>query len=264
MKSEKKNLEKAAAYLAKAQYICLLTGAGISAESGLKTFRDAGGLWETHPIEKVATPEGFAEDPKLVWEFYNARRKAADTAVPNAAHIALARLEMGRKRKTKKSKSSNGNGTGHHAPEPLTILTQNIDGLHQQAGSQTVVELHGSIWKVRCTGCGVVSRDFPVELPLLPRCGECGSLLRPHVVWFGEQLFAEDLEAADAAIEACDLFVVIGTSAVVQPAASYPFIAARRGVPVVEINKEKTPVSAIAELSLMGLAGEILPLIIPD
>jgi NAD-dependent deacetylase len=264
MKSEKKNLEQAAALLAKAKHVCVLTGAGISAESGIKTFRDAGGLWEDHPIEKVATPEGFAEDPKLVWEFYNARRKAADTAVPNAAHIALARLELGMHRKKKKSGPTNGNGSGHRIPEPLAILTQNIDGLHQQAGSRNVVELHGSIWKVRCTGCAVVSRDFPVELPLLPRCGECGSLLRPHVVWFGESLNVEDLDAADAAIEACDLFLVIGTSAVVQPAASYPFMAARRKIPVIEINKEKTPVSSIAELSLLGLAGEILPQIIPD
>ena len=144
----------------------------------------------------------------------------------------------------------------------MTILTQNIDGLHQQAGSRNVVELHGSIWKVRCTGCGVISRDFPVELPLLPRCQECGSLLRPHVVWFGENLDIEVLDAAESAIEACDLFVVIGTSAVVQPAAAYPFMAARRGVPVIEVNMEKTPVSPIAALSLFGRAGEILPKII--
>jgi NAD-dependent deacetylase len=263
MKIDRRHLEKATAYLKSAKAICVLTGAGISAESGIKTFRDAGGLWEDHPIEKVATPEGFAEDPRLVWNFYNARRKAADTAVPNAAHIALARLEIGLARKSKKPKSSNGNGAGHHTPDPLTILTQNIDGLHQQAGSQKVVELHGSIWKIRCTGCGVVSRDFPVELPILPRCVDCGSLLRPHVVWFGEQLHSDDLDAAEGAIESCDLFVVIGTSAIVQPAASYPVMAARRGVPVIEINKEKTPITPIAALSLHGLAGEILPQIIP-
>jgi NAD-dependent deacetylase len=264
MKVDKKHLTAATSLLAKAKSICILTGAGVSAESGIKTFRDAGGLWEDHAIEKVATPEGFAEDPKLVWEFYNARRKAADVAAPNTAHIALARLELSLKRKPKKSGTSNGNGTGHRKPEPVTVLTQNIDGLHQQAGSRNVIELHGSIWKVRCTGCGVVSRDFPVELPILPRCGECGSLLRPHVVWFGEQLEADILDEADRALLACDLFLVVGTSAVVQPAASYPFHAARRGVPVIEVNKEKTPVSEIAALSLIGLAGEILPKIIPD
>jgi len=264
MKIGKKALDKASDYLAKAQRLCVLTGAGISAESGIKTFRDAGGLWEEHPIEQVATPKGFAEDPRLVWEFYNARRKAADVAVPNAAHMALARLELGLLRKTKKSGTSAGNGSGHRTPEAMTILTQNIDGLHQQAGSRNVVELHGSIWQIRCTGCGVVSRDFPVELPLLPHCEACGRLLRPHVVWFGENLEVAVLEAADSAIAECDLFVVIGTSAVVQPAASYPFAAARRRIPVIEINKERTPVSSIADLSLMGLAGEILPQIIPE
>jgi NAD-dependent deacetylase len=268
MSLDKKHLAKASDYLAGAESICILTGAGISAESGIKTFRDAGGLWETHPVEKVATPEGFADDPRLVWEFYNARRKAADIAVPNAAHIALARLEHGRLRKAKKKSSpsngnGNGNGSGHKPRAPFTILTQNIDGLHQQAGSQNVVELHGSVWKVRCTGCGIVASDFPIELPLLPHCEECSGLLRPHIVWFGENLEAKVLDAAEEALGACDLFLVIGTSAVVQPAASYPFMAARRGVPVVEINKEETPVTEIAALSLTGPAGQILPKIIP-
>jgi NAD-dependent deacetylase len=248
MKLDKSHLTKAATLLASAKSIGVLTGAGISAESGIKTFRDAGGLWEDHPIEKVATPEGFAEDPRLVWQFYNARRKAAKTTTPNPAHLALARLERAHGRITR---------------QPISILTQNIDGLHQQAGSLNVVELHGSIWKVRCTGCHMVSQDFPVELPLLPRCGDCGSLLRPHVVWFGEHLEPDILEIAESVTQSCDVFLVIGTSAVVQPAASYPFFAARRGVPVIEINIEKTPVSAIAALSLHGLAGEILPKIIP-
>jgi len=263
MKIDRKHLDKASTYLAKANSICILTGAGISAESGLKTFREAGGLWEDHPIEKVATPHGFADDPQLVWQFYNARRKAANIAAPNAAHMALARLEVGRQRTVKKPGTTNGNGTGHRKPEPVTLLTQNIDGLHQQAGSRKVVELHGSIWKVRCTGCGIISGDFPVELPILPHCDDCGKLLRPHVVWFGENLESAVLDAADQAIEECDLFVVIGTSAVVQPAASYPFLAARRGVPVIEINIEKTPVSAIAALSLLGPAGDLLPRVIP-
>src|SRR5882724_10595796 len=130
MKVDKKHLAKASSLLAKAKSICILTGAGISAESGIKTFRDAGGLWETHPVEKVATPEGFSEDPKLVWRFYNARRKAADVAVPNAAHLALARMELGLLRKAKKKPSASnghGNGNGIHAPavKPMTILTQN-------------------------------------------------------------------------------------------------------------------------------------------
>jgi len=239
----KEPLAKARAFLEAARSITVLTGAGISAESGLKTFRDHGGLWEDHSIEQVATPEGFARDPRLVWSFYNARRKAAQTARPNAAHRALARLETGRR---------------------LTILTQNIDGLHQKAGSRKVVELHGSIWEVHCVGCGALTCQFAIELPILPHCENCRNLLRPHVVWFGEQLDAEVLSAAEAAVDECDLFLVIGTSAVVQPAASYPFLAARRGKPVIEINKEETPVSAIAAISLLGLAGKILPKIIPD
>jgi NAD-dependent deacetylase len=236
------SIENAAALLAEAEAICVLTGAGISAESGIRTFRDAGGFWEEHAVEDVATPEGFARDPALVWRFYNARRKAAHAALPNTAHQALARLEA-------------------HA-DSVTILTQNIDGLHQRAGSRHVVELHGSIWKVRCTDCGEVWSDFPVELLFPPRCLSCEGLLRPHVVWFGEMLDSDVLAAAEQAAEHCDLFLVIGTSAIVQPAASYPFLASRRGVPVIEVNKETTPVTAIAAVSLLGKAGEILPRLI--
>jgi len=239
----KENIKKAQALLESARFVGVLTGAGISAESGIKTFRDAGGLWEDHSIDQVATPEGFARDPRLVWSFYNARRKAAQNARPNAAHSALARLEEGRR---------------------VAILTQNIDGLHQRAGSKNVVELHGSIWEVRCVGCGALTCRFAIELPILPHCENCGKLLRPHVVWFGEQLDPKVLDAAIGVVEECDLFLVIGTSAVVQPAASYPFLASRRGAPVIEVNKEKTPVTAIAAVSLLGLAGEILPQILPD
>jgi NAD-dependent deacetylase len=258
----KDSLEKAATLIASARSICILTGAGVSAESGIKTFRDAGGLWENHPIEAVATPEGFARDPRRVWEFYNARRKAAHQASPNPAHLALARLELGLQRQAKlKPAPTNGHGhkAAHRKPAPVSLLTQNVDGLHQQGGSQNVIELHGSVWKVRCTGCGIISTDHPVELPVLPHCEACGKLLRPHIVWFGESLEPEVLDAADIAVEECDLFLVIGTSAIVQPAASYPFIAARHGKPVIEVNKEKTPVSAIATITLLGLAGEILP-----
>ncbi len=240
---------KARALIAKAQRIVALTGAGASAESGIKTFRAAEGLWEEHSIEDVATPEGFKRDPQLVWRFYNERRRCADVATPNAGHIALARMESLRLLR-QKLKS---------AIPPFLILTQNIDGLHQQAGSQNVLELHGSIWKVRCTGCERVSEDFPIQLPVPPRCADCASLLRPHVVWFGEMLEEAILEQADQAVEACDLFLVIGTSALVHPAAAYPFHAAQRHVPVIEINLEPTPVTKIATLSLLGKAGDLLP-----
>ncbi len=231
--------DRASRSISNAHSIVVLTGAGISAESGIKTFRDSGGLWDDHAIEDVATPQGFSRNPTLVWNFYNARRKTAQSAKPNPAHLALARLEKEGRLKA--------------------VLTQNIDGLHQRAGSQFVVELHGSIWKIRCTGCGTISDKFPVELPVLPYCSTCKGLLRPHVVWFGESLEPKILDDSETSIEECDLFLVIGTSAVVQPAASYPFWAARRGVVVIEINKEKTPISELATVSLLGLAGEILP-----
>jgi NAD-dependent deacetylase len=265
--------------LKQAKKVCVLTGAGISAESGLKTFRDAGGLWDDHPIEKVATMKGFKEDPGLVWRFYNARRRNADVASPNAAHLALARLELAKSRqaKTRPHKmgethgngNGNGNGNGHgkggpHASSPFTLLTQNIDGLHQQAGSVNVVELHGSIWKVRCTGCGEVTIDHPIELPVLPYCPKCEGLQRPEVVWFGEMLNPDVLEKAEAATVACDLFLVIGTSAIVHPAASYPLIAAQRNVPVIEVNMEQTPVTQVAAATLLGKAGEILPKLVND
>ncbi len=260
---------KARKFVASSKSLCVLTGAGISAESGIRTFRDAGGLWEDYPIAQVATPEGFAGDPKRLWKFYNARRRAADVATPNAAHIALARLETNFRRQRRlpsvpKPRRTLGKRsiTRDGLVGSMTILTQNIDGLHQQAGSQNVVELHGSVWKVRCTDCGIVSTDFPIELPILPLCEVCEGLLRPHIVWFGEPLDSEILGMAEAAVRACDLFLVVGTSAVVQPAASYPFIAARRNVPVIEVNAERTPISTIAELSLMGKAGEILPKIV--
>jgi NAD-dependent deacetylase len=275
MPSQSKEIALARKLLQKSKSICVLTGAGISAESGIQTFRDSGGMWEEHPVEKVATPQGFKADPELVWKFYNARRKNADVAAPNPAHLALARLEVGKRRSSKSASAGheshgngngngNGNGKSHHSKAPFTLLTQNIDGLHQQAGSQNVVELHGSIWKVQCTKCGVISSDFPIELPILPYCDACKGLLRPYVVWFGEMLEPEILKAAEASTLACDLFIVVGTSAIVQPAASYPFIASQRDVPVIEVNKEHTPVSAIATVSLIGKAGEILPKLVSE
>jgi NAD-dependent deacetylase len=239
-------LKKARAGLGSARHVCILTGAGISAASGIKTFRDAGGLWEDHRVEQVATLEGFEEDPALVWRFYNARRKAADRASPNAAHLALARMELALKRQSGTRMS-------------FTILTQNIDGLHQQAGSQNVLELHGSVWQVRCMDCEEISEDYPLELPIPARCDDCGALLRPNVVWFGEMLDRAVLDAAEQAIQKCDLLLVVGTSAVVQPAASFPLLASRRGIPIIEVNTEVTPVSVYATVALKGPAEILLP-----
>ncbi len=146
----------------------------------------------------------------------------------------------------------------------MTVLTQNIDGLHQKAGNRDVVELRGNLWRVRCAECGTVSADHPVELPILPRCGRCPGLLRPDVVWFGEMLSPKALADAEKAAVSCDLFLVVGTSAQVQPAASFAFRAYDRGIPVVEINKEPTPVSNFVVVSLIGRAGVILPALVED
>lgn len=236
------DIEKARKLIRKSARLCVLTGAGISAESGLSTFRDSGGLWNNYPVEQVATPQAFGKDPRLVWRFYNERRKNASKAEPNPAHIALAEIEDAKN---------------------AVILTQNVDGLHQRAGSKTVVELHGSLWKLRCTQCSGTCRDMPVEVPILPYCVKCKGLLRPDIVWFGEPLNPDSIRKAQEASGNCDLFMVIGTSARVYPAAALPMIAARRGVPVIEINKEPTQLSETAAVSLIGKAGEILPEIIP-
>jgi NAD-dependent deacetylase len=217
-----------------------LTGAGVSAESGVPTFRGTGGLWRHYRPEDLATPQAFARDPNLVWEWYDWRRGLIAGCEPNAAHVALAGMEA-------------------RLPD-FVLITQNVDGLHQLAGSRRVLELHGNIWRMRCTlrGTSLTERRTPLpELP--PRCPECGALLRPDVVWFGEALPAGVLEAAFAAAAACDLMLVVGTSAVVQPAAGLPLLARDHGAVVVEVNPEPTPLSGYADLSLRQPAAQALP-----
>lgn len=235
-------LEQAACWLRQAEQVCVLTGAGVSAESGVPTFRGSDGLWEGHRIEDVASPEGFRRDPALVWQFYNARRANLRQVQPNAGHYALAALER-------------------RWGDRFTIVTQNVDGLHQAAGSQRVLELHGNLRRTRCLGCGEV-RDRGLEpLEALPRCPRCGGPLRPDIVWFGEALPEEIWEAAVWAAHSCDLLLVVGTSAVVYPAASLIPIA-KRGTPsarIVEINLTRTEASHQADLGLYGPSGTILP-----
>jgi NAD-dependent deacetylase len=216
-----------------------LTGAGISAESGVPTFRGDGGLWKERRAVDLATPEAFARDPKLVWEFYNWRRELLGPLRPNAAHMALAEIES--------------------RMPGFTLATQNIDGLHQLAGSSNMLELHGNIWRVRCTKCGGVSENREVPLPALPTCTACGGLLRPHVVWFGESLNPVILQSVYQAIEKCEVMLVIGTSGIVQPAASMGLHALQHGAFVAEINLEPTPYSPAFSLSIKGKAGEIAP-----
>ena len=225
--------------LAEAERIVVLTGAGISAESGVPTFRGEGGLWRQYRATDLATPEAFAGDPALVWEFYNWRRELLQPLEPNPAHTTLVELER-------------------RSPH-FTLITQNIDGLHQKAGSKNVVELHGNIWRVRCTRCSDLGEDRTVPLPKLPSCKKCGGLLRPHVVWFGEMLDPDILNAAYGAIEGCDAMLVVGTSGTVQPAASMGMRARHRGAFVAEINLDPTPYTEIYETTIAGKAGEVLP-----
>jgi len=219
--------------------VAVLTGAGISAESGIPTFRGEGGLWRNFRPQELATPQAFRRDPTLVWEWYDWRRGLIAACAPNAAHETLAEMET--------------------ALPNFTLITQNVDGLHQAAGNRNVLTLHGDIWRMRCTGCGKTSenRQSPLDIP--PRCPECGNLLRPDVVWFGESLPEEVLEAAWAAAARCRLMLVIGTSAAVQPAASLPLVALRNGARLVEVNPAETPLSAHAHETLRGPAAELLP-----
>jgi NAD-dependent deacetylase len=216
-----------------------LTGAGISAESGIPTFRGAGGLWRNFRAEDLATPQAFAQDPLLVWEWYDWRRGLIAQAQPNAAHRALAELEQRAAR--------------------FTLATQNVDGLHDRAGSRHTLKLHGDIWTLRCTSCSRAWIDNRAKLPELPPRCECGGIARPGVVWFGEALPDGVWDEAVRAANNCDLFLVIGTSAVVYPAAGLVQMAKSAGAKVVEINLSETPVTSSSDFSWQGPAAEALP-----
>lgn len=219
--------------------VVALTGAGVSAESGVPVFRGPGGLWERYRPEDLATPEAFARDPVLVWRWYKWRLSMVLKAKPNPAHLALAELEkMGLL---------------------VAVVTQNVDGLHQAAGSRRVVELHGSIRRARCTSChNRVRLDRVPEEDVL-RCPRCGSPMRPDVVWFGEPLPGSAWSEAVRLSSTCRCMLVVGTSGVVQPAASLLFTAKRSGALVVEVNVEETPITRVADVFLEGPAGRVLP-----
>ncbi|MGH8702124.1 MAG: SIR2 family NAD-dependent protein deacylase [Burkholderiales bacterium] len=223
-----------------ARRVVALTGAGISADSGIPTFRDVQtGLWARFRPEELATPEAFRRDPQLVWDWYEWRRGLVADAEPNAGHRALARLEG-------------------LVPEFL-LVTQNVDGLHQRAGSRAIVELHGNIYRNRCFAEGVVVTERQEKGERPPRCPRCGAHLRPDVVWFGEMLPAQALADAETAARGCDVLLSIGTSAAVFPAAQLPVTALQSGAMVVELNKDPTPLSAVTTFSLLGRASELLP-----
>lgn len=216
------------------------TGAGVSAESGVPTFRGEEGLWKKFRAEELATFEAFQANPKIVWEWYKYRREIINKIEPNPGHYAIA--EMAR------------------LFDRFQLVTQNIDDLHRAAGSEDIVELHGNIKRNRCLDCGRISYDEKFE-QFPPLCG-CGGRLRPDVVWFGEFLPAGAIEKAFAVSKSCDLFFSVGTSGIVQPAASLPNMARQHGAFVVEINIEPTEISFIADLHLEGKSGEILPAVV--
>jgi len=229
--------------LASAASVTVLTGAGVSAASGIPTFRGSGGLWRNFRAEDLATPEAFERDPATVWEWYQMRRASIASARPNAAHEAIA-------------------AWSRRFPR-FTLVTQNVDGLHERAGTLSVVRFHGSIWRLSCfERCGGAEeswedRTVPFdELP--PRCPACGGLARPGVVWFGETIPPDALAAADAALD-CDVCLAVGTSSLVMPAAGLVEEARRRGAWTAEVNPEATPASGAVDLAIAGRAEEILP-----
>ena len=241
--------------LARASRILVLTGAGISAESGVPTFRGAGGLWKSHRPESLATPSAFARDPRLVWEWYGWRRELVSACRPNAAHLALARAARER--------------------DGIRIVTQNVDGLHadaaREAGSGTAalpIELHGSLFRARCTRCGDErAHREPIDASSresLPSCAQCAGLLRPAVVWFGETLEPAVIEQAWSLASAAEICLVVGTSGVVQPAASLAEVTRAAGGAVIEVNPDDTPLTAIATVSVRGTAVEVVPEIARD
>ena len=221
--------------------IAVLTGAGVSKGSGIPTYRDgADSLWNAYHPQDLATPEAFARDPELVWKFYDWRRQNMARAKPNAAHLTLAEMET--------------------ALPDFTLVTQNIDGLHREAGSKNILYLHGDIWLVRCTKCDYHGEDRRVPLPELPpRCPGCDAMLRPDIVWFGEALNPQTLHEAEQAFRAADIALVIGTSSVVYPAAYLPFYTIEHGGRVIEFNMERTALSSYAAEVILGPSEATLP-----
>jgi len=232
--------------LVEAEHVAVLTGAGISAESGIPTFRDPGGLWEEFDPQELANVEAFLDEPELVQGWYRHRRQVVEDAEPNAGHRALEELEA--------------------YVSSVAVVTQNVDDLHNRAGSNTVVELHGNITHNYCMDCGRDAApervDTAIEDGTPARCAECDGLIRPDVVWFGERLPADAVERADSAAQRADVFLSVGTSAVVFPAARYPVVAREQGAYVAEINPDTTGITDDVDESIRGPAGDVLPALV--
>ena len=222
------------------RHCVVLTGAGISAESGVPTFRGQDGLWGKFRAEELATMEAFVANPTLVWEWYNWRRELMGKVEPNPGHYAITQLEK--------------------LFDRFTLVTQNVDGLHRLAGSERILELHGSIYRNKCASCNQpFADDLHIDPDSIPSCASCGGRIRPDVVWFGEMLDPEIIRTAFEESERCDIFLSIGTSALVHPAASLPAMAKRRGATLVEINLEQTPLSHVVDYFVGEKSGEFMP-----
>jgi NAD-dependent deacetylase len=278
--------------------VLVLTGAGVSAESGVPTFRGPQGLWRDYRAEQLATPQAFARDPRLVWEWYAWRRTLVARCAPNAAHEALARFALRRDVACRATSADGARGDGREDVGAwVRLITQNVDGLHAEAARAAALallaetsreaipdvggaargpsaaalplELHGSLFRSRCTRCGARydRRDEPVDatsVETLPRCARCGALLRPDVVWFGEALDPEVLDAATRAAERATLCLVVGTSGVVHPAAGLARITRTAGGRVVEVNPEATPLTPLADVAVRLPAALAVPRILAD
>ena len=233
-------IDQLAQTIANCSRCAVLTGAGISAESGVPTFRGKDGLWGKFKPEELATVDAFMSNSKLVWEWYKWRRELMGKVKPNPGHLALAELES--------------------LIPTFCLITQNVDGLHQQAGSETLLELHGNIHRNKCLDCNApFLGDDEIDPDKIPRCERCGGPIRPDVVWFGEMLDSSTIEAAFKAAETAEVFLSIGTSALVHPAASLPVAAKQHGATLIEINPEQTPLTASADIYFPASSGKLLP-----
>ncbi len=242
-KTEAKFSRKLIERLYKAYNVVVLTGAGISAASGVPTFRGKDGLWNKFNPEELANVDAFLKNPELVWEWYQWRRNLIKNVKPNLGHYALVDLE------------------GFY--NEFTLITQNVDNLHQLAGSRNVIELHGNIMRNKCHNCGrLYEREVEFKNGELPTCPHCGGLIRPDVVWFGEMLPADAIQSAQQAAAAAEVFFSIGTSAQVEPAASLPYLAKGNGAYLVEINPEPTPLTDVADEAFLMPAEDVLPLLV--
>ena len=220
----------------------VLTGAGISAESGVPTFRGKDGLWENNKVEELASVQALKENPQLFWKFYHWRKKLLYEAKPNLGHYSLVDFER--------------------LYEDFFLITQNVDNLHQRAGNKKLVELHGNIFETKCSACGQKHDAEIIEGPQVPNCNHCGGILRPDVVLFGENLSEKSLRQAQQSAAECEIFFSIGTSSLVEPAASLPYLAKANGSYIVEVNAEETPLSGHADECLRGNAGKVLPALV--